>query len=175
MIKHGCMLVHDQTHRPTENNLSVMYTKPYNIPEKDSYFNSSLEDAQKGIEMSFAIQTLHIDDMTTERGLIDYIEELPIETIEDNGFDIHRLSAKIAKDTRRGMGNVILYNSLRLPKIGRLFSLIPFHAMSEDEYVMMYRGHNEFDGPFFEKAQYGKVHFYAHKDWQKYCKRFKLK
>jgi len=137
---------------------------------------SFYEDGTPGAmpEMAFAIDSYPDSQLSTKHP-VDYIKELPLVEIEDNGYALHRLSSKIAKETRRGMGNVILYNSMTLPKIGRPFHLVYCWEMEPDEYAILYRGEQYFDGPFFVKFKEGHYLYGTHPDWQKYCVRFKLK
>ena len=125
-------------------------------------------------ELTFAIGSIS-DDLLSTQHPTGLLKKLPLMTIKDNGYDLHRYAARIAKGSRRGMGNMVLYNSTALPKmVARQFHFVYCPELEPDEYVIMYRGISYFDGPFFMKERKGTTYYGTHPEWEKYCIRFKL-
>lgn len=139
----------------------------------EAFYETGPVKASEFPQMAFTIGSVP-DEQLSIKTPAEHIKELPIETIKNNGYDLHRLSSRIARGSRRGMGNLILYNSMVLPKIGRPFHLIFCPELEPEEYVIMYRGESSFDGPFFMKEKRGVKYFGCHEEWQDYCIRFKL-
>lgn len=89
---------------------------------------------------------------------LEKTNELP-RNYENKKYYIQRLRNKIARDSRRGLGNIILHNphsdiTRYTEDIG--MKLIPFPFIKENVYVMLYKGVSKYDAPIFQITTEGK-------------------
>lgn len=113
---------------------------------------------------------------------INYFNQLPLIELEnpiqtkESCFELERLSSSIARETRRGRGNTLLFNSINVPVWNPShFNYIYYDKLNVGEFVLLYNGQSKFDSPILMGANNTKYVYVKHPDFEKYCRRFRFK
>lgn len=145
-------------------------SKPY-IPEVPSALMVSV------VPEGFAFTIKKIENPVAYKSVAEALTAMTdvVEVDVENEFDLHRVRLDIARQSRRGMGNVIYSNDAH-----QLFEepLTNFNAIEYDIRAngtfLIYRspGNKSIDGAVL---QYGDEEFYIHPDYQNLVRKINFK
>ena len=147
------------TQIPVENKVYMMVTKALKpVTQAESFYEEgpAKKDPKDWPEASFVFDYIEVNpgvDHTNPMHCLMNAEVVQFEHPADKTIhELYRLSTKIARDSRRGLGNVILTNPFSVDPIFcshkfRAYNIIVDTRITEGNYYMLYRGSADFDVP----------------------------